>query len=227
MLKLLIVGLGGFVGAIARYGASRMIGQLAKGAFPLGTLAVNVTGCLLIGCLGVLFQDIGQHLLGLRYVVGVGDPEGHVDPARTFGEDVLHTTVGEQRVGDDHLLVVQGDQDGVEDLDLPHPPEMALGLDDVVYAEGLEDQDQDAAREVGEAALEGQTDGQAGGTENSDEGRCLNTQLPECGNNDKGQQGNIGNTADEADNNRIDIRLLHHAAHAGTDALRDPAANNE
>jgi CrcB protein len=55
MQKLLIVGLGGFLGTIARYGLGHFVVQL-KGAtaFPFHTLLVNVLGCLVIGFLGGL-----------------------------------------------------------------------------------------------------------------------------------------------------------------------------
>ena len=53
----LLVGLGGFVGAGARYIASGMVHRAASlEGFPLGTLAVNVLGCLLIGLLGGLME---------------------------------------------------------------------------------------------------------------------------------------------------------------------------
>jgi len=49
MVKLLIVGAGGFLGAIARYLISSVVQRLHGGAFPLGTLVVNTLGCLVIG----------------------------------------------------------------------------------------------------------------------------------------------------------------------------------
>ncbi len=51
MDKLLAVGLGGFVGAIARYLLTLWLIKVAGRAFPWGTLLVNVLGCLLIGLL--------------------------------------------------------------------------------------------------------------------------------------------------------------------------------
>jgi CrcB protein len=55
MIKLLaLIGLGGALGSIARYLLSLWI-QPDRTAFPLGTLIVNVTGCLAIGILGALF----------------------------------------------------------------------------------------------------------------------------------------------------------------------------
>ncbi len=45
-----LVGAGGFVGAIFRYGLSGFIQRSAAiTAFPYGTLVVNMLGCLLIG----------------------------------------------------------------------------------------------------------------------------------------------------------------------------------
>ena len=52
MLKtLLYIGAGSFLGGAARYGLSRWIQPRAEGSFPIGTLAVNLAGCLLIGLL--------------------------------------------------------------------------------------------------------------------------------------------------------------------------------
>jgi CrcB protein len=56
LIKVLLVGAGGFVGSVARY----LIGGLVQGplgeVFPYGTLAVNVVGCLLIGGLSELSE---------------------------------------------------------------------------------------------------------------------------------------------------------------------------
>ena len=50
MIKLvLIAGMGGFLGTISRFLASRYIQTLFLSAFPFGTFIVNITGCLLIG----------------------------------------------------------------------------------------------------------------------------------------------------------------------------------
>ncbi len=50
MTRLLLVGAGGFLGAVMRYLAGGAVQAAARyGHFPWGTLAVNVAGCLLIG----------------------------------------------------------------------------------------------------------------------------------------------------------------------------------
>lgn len=52
MLKnLLIIGSGGFIGSIARYLVSQLNLTVSFHSVPVGTLLVNVTGCLLIGFL--------------------------------------------------------------------------------------------------------------------------------------------------------------------------------
>jgi CrcB protein len=56
MLKLLVIGIGGFLGAIARYGISGLVHRHFSGSFPVGTLCVNVLGCLVIGALTALLE---------------------------------------------------------------------------------------------------------------------------------------------------------------------------
>ena len=55
---ILIIGAGGFVGAVLRYLAILSM-QLfkTKSSIPLGTLSVNVVGCLLIGFLAVMAEN--------------------------------------------------------------------------------------------------------------------------------------------------------------------------
>ncbi len=53
---LLVIALGGAVGSVARY----LLGRALSGSvqdFPIGTFAVNVAGCLLIGVLARVFMN--------------------------------------------------------------------------------------------------------------------------------------------------------------------------
>jgi CrcB protein len=60
MRNTLLVGAGGFIGSILRYHLSGFIQQLTRSAaFPYGTLAVNIVGCLLIGFLSQLAEARG------------------------------------------------------------------------------------------------------------------------------------------------------------------------
>lgn len=49
MTKLLLVGCGGFLGAIARYWLNAWVAERWPGPVPLGTLSVNVLGCFVLG----------------------------------------------------------------------------------------------------------------------------------------------------------------------------------
>jgi CrcB protein len=49
IMKILLVMMGGSLGAISRYGVSLLAVYLFGPKFPWGTLAVNLTGCFLIG----------------------------------------------------------------------------------------------------------------------------------------------------------------------------------
>ena len=51
-MAILLVGLGGFLGAIARYKLGGLLLHMtAQDRFPFGTFAVNVLGCLAVGIL--------------------------------------------------------------------------------------------------------------------------------------------------------------------------------
>jgi CrcB protein len=59
MLNLLLVGLGGFAGSVARYGIS-ILGTRFGSSFPAGTLAVNLLGCLAVGGLLPFLEAIPE-----------------------------------------------------------------------------------------------------------------------------------------------------------------------
>ncbi len=67
-LWILIAG-GGAAGAVLRYAISGWVQRLANGSFPLGTLFVNVTGCLLIGVLNAIFA--GPYLIREEYRIAL------------------------------------------------------------------------------------------------------------------------------------------------------------
>ncbi len=56
-MNILIIGIGGFVGAITRYGLGLWIGQRWGRTFPLGTFVINVSGSFLIGLLMPLLTE--------------------------------------------------------------------------------------------------------------------------------------------------------------------------
>lgn len=59
-VKLLMVALGGALGALCRYGAAGAVqARLPATTFPWGTLGVNVAGCFLIGTVWVAALEHG------------------------------------------------------------------------------------------------------------------------------------------------------------------------
>lgn len=60
MENIFMIGMGGFAGAILRYGMSGFVQDLSKSvSFPYGTLAVNLLGCFMIGFLTQLAESRG------------------------------------------------------------------------------------------------------------------------------------------------------------------------
>lgn len=63
MLRLLVIALGGSVGALARYGLSGWVSRIS-GRLPYGTLVVNVVGSSLIGLVltySLCSQEVDPH----------------------------------------------------------------------------------------------------------------------------------------------------------------------
>ncbi len=73
MVKVILVGLGGFAGSILRYLVSGYVQQLAKDSgFPFGTVVVNLAGCLAIGFLAQLAERHGYLTPEARLLVFMG-----------------------------------------------------------------------------------------------------------------------------------------------------------
>jgi len=69
----LLVGLGGFIGANARFVVARLVGALVETRFPLGTFVINVSGSFLLGILGaIVAQKMTPNSEAMRLALGVG-----------------------------------------------------------------------------------------------------------------------------------------------------------
>lgn len=72
MIPFLLVGLGGAIGAMLRYGVGVTVGSLANG-FPAATLVVNIVGSLAMGLLiGLLARTTPQLQNEIRLFVAIG-----------------------------------------------------------------------------------------------------------------------------------------------------------
>ena len=72
MIRYLLVLIGGGTGALARYAAGSAIMARFGGRFPLGTLAINVTGSFAIGFLMTLLTERYQFDPAWRLLLVVG-----------------------------------------------------------------------------------------------------------------------------------------------------------
>ncbi len=71
-LALLLVFVGGGAGATCRYGMGRLVGRGYHGAFPLATVAINVTGCFAIGLLLTLLAREHRDVALLTTLLATG-----------------------------------------------------------------------------------------------------------------------------------------------------------
>ena len=73
MGNLVLIGVGGFVGAIARFWLSGRVQDLSGSiGFPYGTLVVNLAGCFLLGVLSYLVDARGLFSPEARSLLIVG-----------------------------------------------------------------------------------------------------------------------------------------------------------
>ena len=54
--NIILIGTGGFLGSVLRYGSNQMIQKIFETTHPIGTFSVNIIGSFLIGIILGLFQ---------------------------------------------------------------------------------------------------------------------------------------------------------------------------
>src|SRR5689334_12482346 len=90
MEKYLFVGTGGFIGAVLRYWVSGFVQQISNtNLFPLGTVVVNVIGCVVIGFLSELAEEHGLFTAEARLLVFTGILGGFTTFS-TFSNETLN-----------------------------------------------------------------------------------------------------------------------------------------
>jgi CrcB protein len=88
MSRIVLVGVGSFVGGVLRYGLSTWVHRVLDNPwFPYGTLAVNVLGCLVIGFLAGLAETRTAFTSEARLFLFVGILGGFT----TFSSFALET----------------------------------------------------------------------------------------------------------------------------------------
>ena len=73
MQSFLLVGVGGAIGSIARYGVGVLVGQVWRSDFPLATLLINIVGSLAMGLLvGLLAKFTPSWQTEARLFLAIG-----------------------------------------------------------------------------------------------------------------------------------------------------------
>lgn len=91
MTKYVLIAAGGAFGSVLRYALQGWVQRLVNGGFPLGTLAVNVLGCLVLGFLAAAFT--GPVLIREEYRVGLTiGVLGGFTTFSTFGLETFNLT---------------------------------------------------------------------------------------------------------------------------------------
>ncbi|WPD24894.1 MAG: fluoride efflux transporter CrcB [Candidatus Electrothrix aestuarii] len=90
LLKLSLIGAGGFTGAVLRFLVSSWVqGRSGSIIFPFGTLSVNMLGCLLIGFLTALVEMKSMFSPETRSFLLIG-LLGAFTTFSTFGNETLN-----------------------------------------------------------------------------------------------------------------------------------------
>jgi fluoride exporter len=96
--KVLLVGMGGFIGSVLRYWIGGLVQAAVAGStFPFGTLAVNVTGCFAIGFLAQLGEAQSALTPNTRALLVVGLLGGYTTFS-AFGNETVNLLRDGQRV---------------------------------------------------------------------------------------------------------------------------------
>ncbi|HEY2587854.1 MAG TPA: fluoride efflux transporter CrcB [Tepidisphaeraceae bacterium] len=93
LAQALAVGLGGFVGSLARWGMALFVGTMFTGRFPLGTFVINITGSFFLGW----FLTFVTFRYPVSDTVRLGVATGFVGAYTTFSTFMYEST----RLNDD------------------------------------------------------------------------------------------------------------------------------
>ena len=91
-MNILLIAVGGGLGAVSRYFVSGWVQALSGSGWPLGTLVVNVTGCFVIGLLSQLAESTGVFTPATRALLFTGFLGGYTTYS-TFSTEAYNLAV--------------------------------------------------------------------------------------------------------------------------------------
>jgi CrcB protein len=101
-IELLLIGLGGALGAMSRYSITALSNKVFAHTFPLGTLIANLLGCFLLGM--ILGSGHAEKSHPIRLGVGVGFL-GALTTFSTFGAETMsHANEGNWTIAFGNVL---------------------------------------------------------------------------------------------------------------------------
>jgi CrcB protein len=71
-MEYIIIGIGGILGAITRYGISRWVSRRWPGSFPKATFYINISGSFGLGFLYMMFSQAGVNLMLIKNFAATG-----------------------------------------------------------------------------------------------------------------------------------------------------------
>lgn len=95
LTEILLVGVGGFLGSIARYLAHLFVKAYVASTFPLSTLLVNICGCFVIGVLAGVAEKIQPTPSRTLLFLGVGVLGGFTTFS-SFGLETVNLLRGQE-----------------------------------------------------------------------------------------------------------------------------------
>ncbi|MEW6093345.1 MAG: fluoride efflux transporter CrcB [Chloroflexota bacterium] len=96
MFKVVLIGVGGFIGSISRYLLGGYVQEVSNSSgFPYGTMAVNLMGCFMIGLLSQLAESRGVFPSEIRSLIFIGVLGGFTTFS-SFGNETMNLFRGGQ-----------------------------------------------------------------------------------------------------------------------------------
>lgn len=71
-MEYLFIGLGGIVGALSRYGLTKLVAQRWQSRFPIATFCINIIGSFFLGLFYGMFPETDKNWFYLKYLVMIG-----------------------------------------------------------------------------------------------------------------------------------------------------------